>query len=177
MSKKYSRQALLDAVASGLDSKAAAVEFQVPASTIREHRRNPTILARSGRPSYLTTEQEAHFVCLLKLLPEYGFDLALDLTLQLACDYFEQLGLSIRPGAKWLRAFVCRHSEDLKWKRQEKLERARAEGFSEETRQGWFATLKATLIKHDLMDKPNQIFNADETGFSDKTKGEKLKVS
>ena len=25
---------------------------------------------------------------------------------------------------------------------------------------------------HSLLDKPNQIFNVDETGFSDKTKGE-----
>ncbi|CAF4845507.1 unnamed protein product, partial [Rotaria sp. Silwood2] len=61
--------------------------------------------------------------------------------------------------------------EDIIWKKQEKLERTRAEAFTEETRSGWFATLKDVLMKHNLIDKPNQIFNADESGFSDKTKG------
>ena len=174
MSKKYTRQALLDAIASNLDSRTASIKFNVPASTIREHRRDSSINIRSGRPSYLTSDQEAHFVCLLKLLPDYGFDLTMDLTLQLAFDYFQHLGLPIQPGSKWLNAFIRRHAEDIKWKRQEKLERARAEGFTEESRSGWFTTLKNTLTKHNLMDKPNQIFNADETGFSDKTKGERI---
>jgi hypothetical protein len=34
MSKKYSRQALLDAAASDLESRAASIKFNVPASTI-----------------------------------------------------------------------------------------------------------------------------------------------
>jgi hypothetical protein len=33
------------------------------------------------------------------------------------------------------------------------------------------ATLKDILMKHNVLDKPNQIFNVDESGFSDKTKG------
>lgn len=175
MSKKYTREALLEAVASGLDSRTASIKFNVPASTVREHRRDPSINIRSGRPSYLSIEQEAHFVCLLKLLPEYGFDLTMDLTLQLASDFFQHIGLPTQPGSKWLNTFIRRHAEDIKWKRQEKLERVRAEGFTEENRSGWFTTLKNTLTKHDLMDKPHQIFNADESGFSDKTKGECIK--
>ena len=52
MSKTYAKQALCDAVASDLDSEAAAIKFKVPASTIREHRREPTLNARAGRPTY-----------------------------------------------------------------------------------------------------------------------------
>lgn len=171
MSKKYSRQDLIDAVKSDLDSKTASIKFNIPASTIREHRREPGTNARIGRPSYFTSDQEAHFVSLLKLLPDYGFDLTRDLTLQLAAEYSECLGLALLPGSKWLNSFVHRNSQDLIWKKQEKLERIRAEGFTEEARSGWFKTLEDTLTKHNLFDKPHQIFNADESGFSDETKG------
>lgn len=171
MSKKYTHQALVDAVASDLNSKAAAIKFNVPASTIRQHRREPTLNIRVGRSSYLTTDQESYFVSLLQILPEYGFEVTKSLGLQLAAEYFESLGFTIQPGCKWLNCFVKRHSDDIIWKKQEKLERARAEAFTEQNRSGWFKTLKEVLIKHDLLDKPNQIFNADESGFSDKTKG------
>jgi hypothetical protein len=51
MPKKYTREPLFDAVSSNLDSKAAAIEFNVPASTIRQHRREPFLKVRAGRPS------------------------------------------------------------------------------------------------------------------------------
>ncbi|CAF3360010.1 unnamed protein product [Rotaria socialis] len=172
MSKKYTHQALVDAVASDMDSKAASIEFKVPASTIRQHRREPTLNIRAGRSSYLNSDEESHFVSLLQLLPEYGFDVAKNLALQLAAEYFESLKFTTQPGFKWLNVFVKRHFDDIIWKKQEELERARAEAFTEQNRSGWFKTLKDVLIKHDLFDKPNQIFNADESGFSDKTKGQ-----
>ena len=171
MSKKYTRQDLIDAVKSDLDSKTASIKFNIPASTIREHRREPCINLRVGRPSYFTSYQEIHFVYLLKLLPDYGFDLTRDLALQLAAEYSQCLGLALSPGSKWLNSFVQRNADDLIWKKQEKLERIRAEGFTEETRFGWFKTLEETLTKHNLFDKPQQIFNVDESGFSGDTKG------
>ncbi|CAF3619042.1 unnamed protein product [Rotaria socialis] len=172
MSKKYTHQALVDAVASDMNSRAASIEFKVPASTIRQHRRESTLNIRAGRSSYLNSNEESHFVSLLQLLPEYGFDVTKTLALQLAAEYFESLEFTTQPGSKWLNSFVKRHSDDIIWKKQEKLERARAEAFTEQNRSGWFKTLKDVLIKHDLFDKTNQIFNADESGFSDKTKGQ-----
>lgn len=171
MSKKYNHQSLLDAVASDLSSKTAAAQYNVPASTIRQHRREPNLTAGAGRPTYLTAEEESYLVSLLKLLPEYGFDVTKEIALQLAAEYFKSLNFIMQPGPKWLSLFVKRHSDDIIWKKQEKLERCRAESFTEEHRSGWFSTLKQVLIKHNLMDKPNQIFNADESGFADKTKG------
>ena len=170
MSKKYPRTALLAAVASNLDSTGGAKTFKVPASTIREHRRNPPLNHRIGRPSYLALDQETHFVSLLKLLPEYGFDVTKDLALQLITEYFQSLYLTSTPGDKWFNLFVKRHAQDIIWKKQEKLERLRAKSFTEEVRIGWFATLKEIMTKHELFDKPNQIFNVDESGFSDRTR-------
>ena len=147
MSKKYSRETLLAAVASNLESTVAAKTFKVPASTIREHRPNAPLNHRIGRPSYLSPDQEAHFVSLLKLLPEYGFYVTKDLALQLATEYFQSLYLTSTPGDKWLNLFVKRHTQDIIWKKQEKLERLRAKSFTEEVRTGWFATLKEVMTR------------------------------
>ncbi|CAF3852606.1 unnamed protein product [Rotaria sp. Silwood1] len=177
MSKNYSKQKLLDAVNSQYDSKTAAEMFHVPASTIRRHRREPSLKSHVGRPSYLSNDEEAYFVSLLQLLPEYGFHVSREIALQLATEYCESLGLSYRPGVKWLRLFMTRHTNDIKWLREEKMERERAEGFTEHVRVGWFSTLKEVMIKYNLFDKPHQIFNIDETGFSDKTRGDWVIVS
>ncbi|CAF2213378.1 unnamed protein product, partial [Rotaria magnacalcarata] len=97
MSKKYTHQALVDAVASDMDSNAASIEVKVPASTIRQHRREPTLKIRAGRSSYLNSNEESHLVSLLQLLPEYGFDVTKNLALQLAAEYFESLEFTTQP--------------------------------------------------------------------------------
>ena len=108
---------------------------------------------------------------LLHFLRDYGFDITKPIDLELAAEYVNSLGLNVRPGVKWLNSFIRRHSEDITWKKQEHLERARAEAFTEHIRVGWFKILKEALTKYDLFDKPNQIFNVDESEFSDQTKG------
>ena len=105
------------------------------------------------------------------LLPEYGFDITKEVILQLAAGYFESLNLTINLGKKWLNSFVQRHSEGINWRKQQKLEQARAENFTKESLVGRFQMLKQVVTKYSLFDKPNQIFNVDESGFSDKTKG------
>jgi len=174
MSKKYLKQSLIDAVNSTVDSKTAATSYHVPASTIRRHRRNVTIRDRIGRPSYLNTSQESYFVALLEALPDYGFQVTGEVALQLAADYFQKLGLSNTPGKKWLSMFVERHGDQIKWKKESKLERVREETFTEEVRAAWFKTLEGVLMKYNLFDKPNNIFNVDETGFSNRTKGKNI---
>ncbi|CAF1569444.1 unnamed protein product [Adineta steineri] len=177
MSKNYTKEQLLKAVNSGFDSLKAATKHPVPASTIRRHRRNPLLKARIGRPSYLTNDEEMYFVSLLKLLPDYGFRASREVVLQLANDYCKSLGLSHQPGEKWLRLFMIKYTNDIKWKREQKMERARAEAFTEEVRVGWFGVVKDVMMKYDLFDKPHQVFNIDESGFSDKTKGELVIVN
>jgi hypothetical protein len=45
------------------------------------------------------------------------------------------------------------------------LEKARAEGTTEEIINGWFEVLFGILEKLKLLDKPENIFNMDESGF------------
>ena len=171
MPKEYSKEQLVAAVKSGFDSKTASKKFNVPASTIRRHRQNPLLRVNAGRPAYLTTDEELHFVSILKLLPNYGFHITKEKALELAHDYCRSLGLTHQPGEKWLRLFMLKYSNDIKWMKEQKMEAVRSENFTETVRSEWFSMLHEVLKKHDLFDKPQQIFNLDETGFSDQTKG------
>lgn len=171
---KYPVENLINAINSDLTSSEAAKKFNVPERTIRAHRQLPLQRIGAGRSRYLNDKQENYLVSLFQILPEYGFEITTDVALKISSDYMDSLGLKVQPGGKWLRQFVKRNRVKIKWKKQEKLERIRAEKFTEETRRGWFSLLKSTLEKLNLMDKPNQIFNADETGFSDKTTSKNL---
>jgi hypothetical protein len=158
MHKKYTRQDLIDAVKTNLDSKSALIKCNIPAGTIPEHRREPCITVRMGRLSYFTSDQATHFVSLLELLPRYGFDLAGDPALQLAAEYCQ--------------CHPDRYAEDLIWKKPEKLARIRAGGFTEKSPSAWLETLEDTLTNRNLFDKTNQIFNAVQSDFSDETKSQ-----
>lgn len=109
-----------------------------------------------------------------KMLPDYGFHVTKDLALELANDYCRSLDLTHKPGETWLRLFMQKYSNEIKWLREQKMERVRSENFTETVRSGWFSMLKEVMTKHDLFDKPEQIFNMDESGFSDKTKGNNM---
>jgi hypothetical protein len=45
------------------------------------------------------------------------------------------------------------------------LEKARARGVTQDVIDGWFKVLYNVLIKLDLLDKPQNIYNVDESGF------------
>ena len=53
--------------------------------------------------------------------------------------------------------------------KEKKIEKARQEPFTEEARSGWFQKLKQMLVVNDILHKPMQIWNIDESGFSDET--------
>jgi len=69
-------QTFTDAFASYLDTKTAVIKLNILVSTIPQHCHEPSLNVRAGRSSSLTSDQESHFVSLLKILPDYGFDLA-----------------------------------------------------------------------------------------------------
>ncbi|CAF2966666.1 unnamed protein product [Rotaria sp. Silwood2] len=161
---KYLVQNLINAVKSKLSSSAASKRFKVPKRTRHLHRQNALQKIGGRRYGFLNDEQEDFLVCSFKLLAEYGFTITADISLKISDEYFKSIGLSNKPGCKWLRSFVKRHKTEIKWKKEQKLEQIRAKKFTEETRKSWFGLLASTLIELDLMNKPSQIFNCDETG-------------
>ena len=114
----------------------AAKLFQIPASTICQHRQKPSTNSRVDCPNYLNFEEETYFVSILQLHTECGFSITPDVALELTAEYFESLKLSHRPGEKWLRLFMKRDRDYIKWLRQQKIEHERADDFTEEVRIG-----------------------------------------
>ena len=117
----------------------------------------------------------AHVLCTQKKLDSerreaitQSFHVIKDFASQLVAGYFQSLYLITVSKPKWLNSFLNQHAEDIVWKNQAKSERTRAEVFTEENRSGWFATLKDVLMKRNLLDKPNQTFNAHESKFSER---------
>lgn len=74
------------------------------------------------------------------------------------------------PGENWFRLFTLKYTDEMRWKQEQKMESSRADGFVEEVRVGWFSLVKDVIAKYNLFGKLQQIFNIDQTGFSDETK-------
>ena len=167
---KYAVQNLIDAINSDLSSIQAAKRHNFPDRTIHSHCQSSEQKFGADRHRYLNDEQEDYLASLFKLLPKFGFSVTASAALKLSKEYFKSIGLYVKLRRKWLKLFLKRLKTEIRWKKEEKLERIRALKFTGETRKGWFSLLKSTLTGLNLMDKPSQIFNRDETGFSDKTK-------
>jgi hypothetical protein len=79
------------------------------------------------------------------------------------------LGKPTEVGRKWLASFLRRWQSELKVLKEQKLETARRNGFTEEVRRGWFSKVHHILTNNQLIEWPHSIFNCDESGFSDET--------
>ncbi|KAJ8047043.1 hypothetical protein HOLleu_05927 [Holothuria leucospilota] len=64
----------------------------------------------------------------------------------------------------WLQGFMTRWPS-LKVRKPQKLSMYRAAATSETTVKKYFEELKTTLLTYNLTDRPDLIFNVDETGF------------
>ncbi|CAF4170131.1 unnamed protein product, partial [Rotaria sordida] len=162
----------------GVASSVLTTNYGIPGSTIRNHKSNPKLRIGAGRPTLLSNEHEKYFVELLKNLENIGFRLTKPIVLQLSSDYVQRVnGKDIEVGRKWLKNFLQRWQHELKVVKEEKMESARRNGFTENIRSGWFENLKQILQNNNLITRPHAIFNCDESGFSDETACEMVIVS
>ncbi|CAF1549570.1 unnamed protein product [Adineta ricciae] len=162
----------------GASSSDLTKKYGIPGSTIRNHKSNPNLKVGAGRPTLLSNEQEKYLVELLKSLETIGCRLTKPTALQISSDYVQRItGKEIEVGRKWLKNFLQRWQNELKVIKEEKLESARRNGFTEDVRCRWFEKLNSILEKNSLKTRPHAIYNCDETGFSDATACELVIVS
>ena len=65
--------------------------------------------------------------------------------------------------------FLNRNKKEIKMVKEKKLEKSRRNGFTEDIRVGWFDKIKQVLTDTGLLHTPMNIWNVDESGFSDDT--------
>ncbi|CAF1539086.1 unnamed protein product [Adineta ricciae] len=124
-----------------------------------------------GCPTALNTNEEKHLVDLILTLQSYGELSAIEDVLKYASEFVEIMHLESRfkndqPTREWYYTFITRWKTKLNVMTSRILEKARAD-VTVSTVDGWFAKLYSILAKYDLFNKPEQIFNCDESGFRD----------
>lgn len=89
---------------------------------------------------------------------------------QLAYQFAEKLKLkhnfnneSKMAGSQWLKSFLERNSE-ISVRQAEGLSIERAKGLNRREVANFFELLTSVLTENNLLDKPDRIFNMDETG-------------
>lgn len=124
-----------------------------------------------GRSTALTVEEEEYLVKLIETLQEWGELCTYKDVMKYAVEYVNLLGLQSRfqsgsPTKEWYYGFIKRWSHRLQIMKSCRLEKSRA-NVSREIVDGWFNKLYAVLKKLNILNKPSNIFNADESGFGD----------
>ena len=88
----YSEETLREAVddyINGATSSEVTKKFGIPASTIRNHKSNPTLKVGGGRPGLLSKEQDTYLMELLKNIENAGLPLTKPTLLMLSSEYVQ----------------------------------------------------------------------------------------
>ncbi|CAF1524853.1 unnamed protein product [Adineta steineri] len=120
-----------------------------------------------GAKTILSSEEESFLVQTIEIFEKWQLPLLQNNVIDIARAYMLELGKKINqtaPLTDWFASFMHRH-HDLKLTKCENLEKTRSVSCTPLIIQRWFETLHGVLSKHKLLDRPNAIFNVDESGF------------
>ena len=148
---------------------------------------------KPGKQTLLNKEEEEALVEALVYLAECGFGLNLIVFKNVVNTYIQKLGIfnifilkknfyivnlfmfsphffkgkqfkNGYPSNDWIESFKKRWSSKLSRRKPQKIEQLRAKACNEDIAKHFYETLKEKLIELDIMDKPENIWNSDETG-------------
>ena len=156
----------VDAVKSrGLAVRRAAEEYDIPKSTLHD-RVSGRVLAGgcSGPPKYLTVEEEEELEDFLIGCASVGYARSRYQVMQLVGEVVSHKGLATGVTHGWWEGYKKRHPK-LTLSTAAPVSYARAMASNPEIINNYFDLLESTLVENDLLDKPAQIFNIDETGM------------
>ena len=152
----------------------ASKHFKIPYTTVHRWANNPDLKVGAGRPTALSQEAEELIIVALERLASWGHSQDRDQLKDIVQSFVLATGISTsftngRPGPDWCKAFEERWEHRLKRRKPEPLARNRADALSPEVVTRFYALWKEILEKHNLMNKPQCIWNCDESGFSGDT--------
>ena len=194
---QWSEESMESATASVLQGhvsmRAAAALYKVPFTTLfrriqegRIHQGDnqqvsPPIRKRIGHPTILSADQERDLVDRLKSLSNRGLGHT-SLSIRRAVYQYAKMHDIIVPwseetkmaGKDWFLSFMKRHKKSISLRKPEALSKARARGVNKESVQKFYDILKTVIAEFGLQDKPQNIFNVDESGFPMNNRPEKV---
>ncbi|CAF1416242.1 unnamed protein product [Adineta ricciae] len=188
-------QQVIEAVRNGSSIRDAANNYHVPYTTLNSHVNYFVLYDEPGRPTKFSELEEKYleeaalalqvkFFLITNiydiLLPKnWGRPLMIDEFLEMAKEYAASLNKSHlfssgTPSYDWFRSFLHRH-KNLILKKSRPLEKKRASVTMVQV-DAWFDILSRVIRENDLLNRPGQIFNCDETGLSDRISYSKVLV-
>lgn len=158
----------VQAVKDGMSLRKAEEEFSIPKSTIKDNLEKEQ-LKPIGRPPVLTDVEEKMLLEYVDLLATWGFPMDGEDIRHFVKSYLDKKGVQTRfddnlPTYQWLKPFLARHKE-FSFRKTTPIKRARARVSRKEVKQFFDHFQKAV----DGV-PPENIYNYDETCFSDNPK-------
>ncbi|CAF1402456.1 unnamed protein product [Didymodactylos carnosus] len=162
----------LKEISNEINIHSIAKKYNIPYSTLYVHHFSQVAHRGAGRSTHFTDMEETYLVSAATISQEWGEPLTPEDLVQMAAYYAQEFGKEKsfqggRPTIEWYYSFMLRHPE-LKTAKPIPLKSQLAK-VTKPTIDKWFDLLEKVIVDNDLMDKPPQIFNCDESGFSDET--------
>jgi hypothetical protein len=177
ISAKYTKDDLDYAISlvreRGLPIATAARKARVPRITLHDRVKGIHKSGQVGRPKELSQDEEESLVESCVLMGSYNFPLTKRHLRDMVKNSLDRKDRSTRfpnnrPGLKWSRHFVKRHSDRIVVRRASNIRRSRAAVSPDDIR-AYFANLAVELEGIP----PTHIFNCDETNLADNPSAEK----
>ncbi len=148
-----------------LSIRRAAESFDIPRSTLYDRISGKVAIgSRSGPPCYLNDAEEGELVNFILGCSKVGYSRSRKQVIALAQQIAKEKGMEVSVTSGWWVSFRKRHPE-LTLRMSEPLAHVRAASVSPEVLDKYYDVLDDTLRSNELIDKPCQIFNCDETGM------------
>ena len=149
----------------------AARLYNIPVETLRRHV-NGSVQAgcKPGPSTVLTDEEEDKLASYLVQMADMGFGLSRETVMEMAFTIVDKVQRKHpfkdgKAGCAWFEGFRKRHP-NLTLRSPQPLSYCRALCSNQDTIDGFFGELGALYGRLNLISKPMQIFNVDETGIS-----------
>lgn len=177
--KSRARRALYEVTVKKVPIRKAASQYNLSYSYLRRRLTGEVeIDSRNGPNTVFTTSEERAFAEYLSEMAKRGMGLRpgeyLDMVESIVSKERRNTPFkNNRPSYDWYRAFMERNKHIVDIRQEVLLESSRAK-LSSKRLDNWYSSFRNFLMEKDLLDKPDRIWNADETGFQMGSKAGKV---
>lgn len=169
-SKGNFERAILDINNGRLTYTAASKEYNIPRPTLYQHCKGKRGIKSNsvGRSTALPLDIEQRIADSLKVMERYGYGLSRREVLNLVEHYLKSNKITNNfkngiPGEDWWLRFAKR--QNLSIKKPQIVEYSRKKACDQFIIYNYFDLLNKTILELNLENKPNRIWNLDETSF------------